>query len=82
MAILLRHKETGERFVLVGTGLGTSATARPGLLFGNLAPSEEESMTTAVAVCDGTGTIRWVRSTSLSVISVDGIPPSELLSAS
>ena len=82
MATLLRHKETGERFVLVGTGLGASATARPGLLFGNVAPVEEESMTTAVAVCDASGTIRWIRSSSLTVLSVDGVAPSELLSAS
>lgn len=79
MATIVQHKESGERFVLLGTGLGMTATARPSLLFGVLSPAEEESVTTAVAVCDGTGAIRWVRSSSLTVVSVDGKAPAEIL---
>jgi hypothetical protein len=79
MAVIVRHKETGERFVLVGTGLGTAATARSSLLFGDLLPAEEETTTAAAAVCDSEGRIRWVRSESLMVVSIDALPPTELL---
>jgi hypothetical protein len=79
MAVIVQHNETGERFVLVGAGLGMTASARPSLFFGDLLPAEEESTTVACAVCDSEGQIRWVRSASLTVVRVDGSAPSELL---
>lgn len=79
MAVIVEHNETGERFVLVGSGLGMTASARPSLFFGDLLPTEEESTTVACAVCDSEGQIRWIRSASLTVVTIDGSSPSALL---
>lgn len=79
MATIVQHRESGERFVLLGVGLGMTATSRPSLLFGDLSPAEEESVTQAVAVCDATGSVRWLRSASLAVVSVDGATPADVL---
>ena len=71
--IKVRHIKTYEEFYLVGTGYGMYKSSRPGLLFGNLDPHEEEGAVGMVAVCDDYGVIKWFNSRSLRVIEIDGI---------
>ncbi|MDA8227987.1 MAG: hypothetical protein M0T74_09895 [Desulfitobacterium hafniense] len=42
MAIIVRHKENGKVFALIGTGYGAYKATRPSLLGGSLFPHEEE----------------------------------------
>lgn len=70
--IVVKHIKTGERFILIGTGLGMYKSSRPGALGGSLAPVEEKGAKAAVAVCDRHGNIRWVSSRLLQVVEIDG----------
>ena len=36
MAVIVEHRETGDRFVLVGTGFGAYKATKPNWFFGNL----------------------------------------------
>ena len=79
MAVIVKHIESGEKYVLLGTGFGAFKATRPSLFFGNLAPAEETGQVTMVAVCNGEGRIGWVHSDELQVVEVDGKSPAELV---
>ena len=79
MATTVRHIESGEKYVLLGTGFGAFKATRPSLFFGNWAPAEEAGQVTMVAVCNNQGQIGWVHSDELQVVEVDGKSPTELL---
>jgi hypothetical protein len=72
MDILVELIETKERALLIGTGLGTYASARPSLLWGNLDPKKETGVVDTVAICGKDGKISWVRSNQIKVISING----------
>jgi len=79
MATTVRHIESGEKYVLLGTGFGAFKATRPSLFFGNWAPAEEAGQVTMVAVCNNQDQIGWVHSDELQVVEVDGKSPTELL---
>ena len=79
MAVIVRHNESGKQYVLVGAGFGAYVSARPSLVFGNLFPEEEEGTLPGVALCDEEGRIEWLRSEEITVLSVDGEAPANLL---
>ncbi len=79
MAVIVKHIESGETYILLGTGFGAYKATRPSLFFGNWAPTEEAGQVTMVAVSNAQGQIGWIHSNELQVVEVDGIPPSELL---
>jgi len=79
MAVVVRHNETGQEWILLGTGFGIYKATRPSVFFGNLLPSDEEGQVTTVAVCDREGTIGWIHSNELTVVQVDGQSPSDIL---
>jgi hypothetical protein len=79
MAVIVKHIESGEKFILLGTGFGAFKATRPSLFFGNLAPTEEAGQVTMVAVCNSQGQIGWIHSDELQVVEVDGKAPAELL---
>ena len=78
MAVIVLHRETGLRFVLIGTGYGMYKSSMPGVV-GHLTPIEDRGEKGLVAVCDSKGTIHWCDSQDLRVVSVDGKTPTELL---
>ena len=74
MATIVRHLETGARFVLLGAGYGAARAERPGVFFGNLAPSSDELHHPMVCLCTEAGTIGFARAEAVVVESIDGRP--------
>lgn len=35
MAVIVTHKKSGDRYILIGSGLGAFKVTRPGTFFGN-----------------------------------------------
>ena len=52
MATIVRSKQNGKKYILLGTGFGAYKATRPGVFFGNLIPEEEQGQIKMVAVCD------------------------------
>jgi len=66
MAIFVEHKDSGELFVLVGTGFGAFQSARQGEW------KREGGNFPMVCVSDKNGNLGWLRSESIKVINIDG----------
>ena len=79
MATIVKLKESDRHAILIGVGYGIYKSTRPGLFFGNLVPEEQEGESQMAAVSTSTGDILWCRSEDLTVISVDGSKPEDLL---
>ena len=79
MAVIVKHIESGEKYLLLGTGFGAYKATRPSVFFGSLLPKEEAGQVTMVAVSNAQGQIGWIHSNELQVVQVDGISPGELL---
>ena len=77
MATIVRQKDTGERFVLLGAGLGAYAGGRVEWLYGALEGEDASTVISVVAVSNPQGDIRWIPSDELTVVSVDGRSPAE-----
>lgn len=73
MAVVVQHKKTLKKFILLGVGYGTYKATRPSFIGGNLFPNEEAGETHVVAVCDKDGNIIWFSPNKLKVIEVDGV---------
>nr|WP_150959579.1 hypothetical protein [Aneurinibacillus sp. XH2] len=73
MAVVVLHKPSGERYLLLGTGFGAYKAARPSLFGGNLFPHEEAGEIPAAAVCDELGNIHWFYTEELQVLEIDGM---------
>ena len=72
MAVIVKHRETGERYVLVGTGFGAYKATKPNWFFGDLLADEQSGEMSVVAVCKADGGIGWFQSDDLLVVSIDG----------
>lgn len=79
MAIIVMHKPTGERYVLIGTGFGAYKSRSPSFLGGNMFPNEEYGELQMAALSDARGNIVWMPTEQLQVLVVDGNDPAELL---
>lgn len=78
MATIVKNINNGKKYFLVGTGFGAYKATRPSFLGGNLFPVEDEDTITVVAICDAYGNINWIQSSEIKVISIDGVPISEI----
>ncbi len=78
MAILVEHKKSQNRYILLGTGFSIYKSARNNPVW-ELIQTEEEDDVNLVAVCDHTGEIKWFYSEDLIVIEVDGVQPYDLI---
>ncbi|WP_028553046.1 zinc ribbon domain-containing protein [Paenibacillus sp. UNC451MF] len=72
MATLVRHKESGKTYVLIGTGYGAYKSMLPGVIGGSLFPHEEAAEIPLAALSDRYGNITWMLTRDLQVIKVDG----------
>ena len=71
MTIIVEHLESGHRYILLGAGLGMYHDGvHPGM------PADVEG---TVAVSRPDGSIRWIDTGKLRVVSVDGRDPASLL---
>ncbi|MBD2843625.1 hypothetical protein IDH44_00355 [Paenibacillus sp. IB182496] len=55
MSVIVLHKSTNQRYILLGTGFGAYKAQRPSFLGGNLFPHEEADEIPVAAVCDTRG---------------------------
>lgn len=76
MAIIVEHKATGQRAVLLGSGFGAYAATRPSYWWGNIDPHKENGVISTVAICGQDGAIRWVQTEEVVVVEIDGQPVS------
>ena len=79
MAVIVRHRKTDARYVLLDAGFGAYKTSRPGIFFGSLNPDEEAGELPVALVCDAEGETGWLQSENLEVLSVDGESPAAIL---
>ena len=79
MATIVRHVDTGTRYVLLGAGFGAFQSKKPNWFLGDLMADTTEGQYAMSCVCDNSGNIYWVDSTHLQVESVDGKSAYEIL---
>ena len=79
MAVIVRHKEIGSEYVLLGAGFGAYKALRPSVFLGNLAPHQEAGELAMALICGSGGEPMWVQSDQLEVVSIDGRTPAEIL---
>ena len=80
MAVIVQHRTSDEKYVLVGTGFGAYKALKPNWFFGNMMADEESGEISVVAVCNADGDIGWFRSNELRIISIDGQDPAGAIS--
>ena len=78
MATIVMHTETETNYVLLGTGYGVWATAKPGAFGFADTKNGLESM---AFVCNANGEIGGFRPDELVVVSIDGQAVSEVLNS-
>lgn len=78
MSTIVKHRNTGQKYVLIGTGFGAYKAVAPSFFGGNLFPNEEEGTIAMVAVCDSNGDISWINSEYLQVVEIDEIKISQI----
>ncbi|MBF4691963.1 hypothetical protein [Fusibacter ferrireducens] len=78
MAIIVLHKKTLSKYVLLGTGLGRFKSSRPDFIGGNYFPKEEEGREEIVVVCDAEGELLFLDKTTVKVIEIDDLELSDL----
>ena len=72
MATIVKHIQSGHRYILLGTGYGAFQSDHYRFF------SEREGQIEAAAVCDNQGTIEWFNTYDLQVLEIDGIPVGEI----
>jgi hypothetical protein len=82
MAIIVAHRTTGQRYLLVGTGYAATESATPGVFLGNLDPDVHTKVYGRLAISDMAGEIFWVDSREFVVVEVDGHQPPQMLGGS
>ncbi len=80
MATIVKRRNSDECFVLLGAGLGAYSGGRVEWLYGTIDAEDDSTVISVVAVSTPSGDIRWIPSDELTVISVDGRSPQEILS--
>ena len=79
MATIVKLRDSDQHAILVGVGYGKFMSSRPGMVFGNMLPSDESGKSEMAAVSTAEGEILWCRSHELVIVSVDGVAPREHL---
>jgi hypothetical protein len=79
MIVIVAHKKSKQRYVLVGTGFGTCPSMKPSPMFGTLLPDGGNDEAKMVAVCENSGMIRWIQSKEVEVVEINGHTPGELI---
>jgi hypothetical protein len=74
MATIVKEIATGRRYILLGSGYGAYQSKKPHVLFGDWVAETDEGQFDMVCVCDETGKIGWIKSSYVTVESVDGLP--------
>ena len=70
--IIVEHKVSKCRYIMIGAGYGHARTSTPSLLFGRLKHSTTEDTHFMACLCDKTGDLAWCPSDDLCVLSLNG----------
>ena len=79
MATIVTNIDIGGRYILLGGGFGSDRIERPHVLFGNMAPSVDDSQYSLVLVASESGAMGWMEVSKMRLVSVDGLSPSDAL---
>jgi len=79
MATVVRSKTDNREYVLLGTGFGAYQSKKPNWFFGDLMADTAEGEFAMVCVCDSRGTVGWLESEDVQVVSVDGQPVANII---
>ena len=79
MATIVKLRNSDKHAVLVGVGYGIYQSARPNAFFGDLLPNEQSGESEMAAVATASGEILWCRSEDLTIVSIDGQEPHQVL---
>jgi len=79
MPTIVQMKDSKAHAILIGVGYGMFRSSHPSPLLGNLFASRETGDAEMAAISTASGEILWCHTDDLTVVSVDGIPPHELL---
>ena len=72
MATIVMHKDSGEKYALLGSGFGAYQSKKPNWLFGDLMADTSEGQYAMVCVCNSFGRVGWIESSKVIVESIDG----------
>ena len=79
MAIIVEHRKSKNRYILLGSGYGIYKSSRPSAFLGNMAPKEESGELRVVALSDRKGKIHWIEAEFIRVVAVDGVSTAKVL---
>ena len=79
MAVIVTLEDSKERYVLLGTGYGSYKALKPNWFWGNLVADKDEDSYPVAALADRWGKVGWTTTENLSVVSIDGRTPREIL---
>ena len=79
MAIIVKHRRTGNEYILLHIDGGGESTSFPARLLPDLFPQEQAKNSSGVTVCDVRGNIFSSYLDDLVVVEIDGKKPEEIL---
>lgn len=72
MATIVKNISTDEKYILVGVGFGAYKTSKSSVFIANQLPKSEEGEEAMAALCDKNGKIKWVDSSQIEIVEIDG----------
>lgn len=72
MSVVVIHKDTQEKFVMIGTGYGIMKEENDKYFGQYLLHQDDQKMMHMAAVCDYEGNISWYDTDRLKVVEIDG----------
>ena len=81
MATIVLHERTNTRYVLLGAGFGAYQSKKPNWFLGDWVADTTEGQFAMVCVARKDGSIGWLKSSEVTVESVDGHTVRDLLTS-
>lgn len=72
MSVIVKHKETESKYIMIGTGYGVMKDDKAKYFGHHLLHQDEEKLMKMAAVSDDQGNIYWYDTDELRVIEIDG----------
>ena len=79
MKVIVSHKDSGERYLLLGTGFGVCPATQQSQMYGTVELCGGKEKMPVVALCAEAGEILWVPSEEIHIVEIDGKSPTEWL---
>ncbi|MDJ0691780.1 MAG: hypothetical protein QNJ41_25175 [Xenococcaceae cyanobacterium MO_188.B32] len=79
MAIIVKHRRTGNEYIWLGINGGGEQTSLPSRFLNDLFPREKPKHGSLVTICDARGNIFSCYLEDLVVVEIDGKKPEDIL---